>query len=531
MPESSIPPVPEARAIPRKQTRLSLVWLVPIVAALAGAWVAVTRIMNEGPKITIVFDSAEGLTAGKTEIHYNGVTVGTLKTIRLSDDHQSVVATAQMAPKTEGFLVDDTRFWVVRPRISGATVSGLGTLISGSYVGMEIGESKRQKRDFVALSTPPVVGGDVPGRFFVLKAGDLGSLDTGTPIFFRRLQVGEVAAYSLDKDGKAFTVRVFVQAPYDQYVTPSTRFWQASGVDMSLSANGLTVQTQSLLSILIGGIAFETPASGPLLSPAEAETRFQLFTDRAQAFAPVPVDPQHYLLVFDQSVHGLTVGAPVEFKGIRIGEVTAVRAQFDAQTSRFSVPVTVQLDPARFGVELQGITPGENVGAMHRRLVDAFVARGLRAQLQSGSLLTGSLMVVLDVFRDVPEVGVDWGQDPPRFPTVPGQIQAIEANVASIIKKLDKMPIDAIGDDVKKTLVGLDQTLAGARGTLEKLDGTLGKVDTTVGSANQLLQPDSLLGASLGTTLDEVNRAARSLRTLADYLERHPESLLRGKGK
>jgi paraquat-inducible protein B len=326
-------------------------------------------------------------------------------------------------------------------------------------------------------------------------------------------------------------VRVFVQAPYDQYVTPSTRFWQASGVDMSLSANGLTVQTQSLLSILIGGIAFETPATGPLLSPAEAETQFQLFTDRAQAFAPVPVNPQHYLLVFDQSVHGLTVGAPVEFKGIRIGEVTAVRAQFDEQTSRFSVPVTVQIDPARFGVKLLGITPEENVGAAHRRIIDAFVARGLRAQLQSGSLLTGSLMVVLDVFRDVPEVGVDWGQDPPRFPTVPGQIQAIEANVASIIKKVDSLPFGAIGDDVKKTLVGLDQTLAGARGTLEKLDGTLGKVDATVGSANQLLQPDSLLGASLGTTLEEVNRAARSLRTLADYLERHPESLLRGKGK
>ncbi len=527
MPEPATPP--EARAIPRKQTRLSLVWLVPIVAALAGVWVAVTRIMSEGPKITIVFDSAEGLTAGKTEIHYNGVTVGTLKTIRLSDDHESVVATAEMAPKTESLLVEDTRFWVVSPRISGATVSGLGTLISGSYIGMEIGASKRAKRDFVALANPPVVAGDVPGRFFVLKAPDLGSLDNGTPLFFRRLQVGEVAGYSLDKDGKAFTVRVFVQAPYDQYVTPSTRFWQASGIDMSLSASGLTLQTQSLLSILVGGVAFETPATGPVLSPAEAETQFTLFSDRAQAYKPVPVDPQRYLAVFDQSVHGLTVGAPVEFKGIRIGQVTAVRAQFDAQTSRFSVPVTIEVDPASLGVKVIGLTPEENVGATHRRMIDALVARGLRAQLQSGSLLTGSLMVVLDVFRDTAPAGMDWGQDPPQFPTVPGQIQALEANVASIIKKVDSMPLAAIGEDVKQTLVGLDQTLAGARGTLEKLDGTLGKVETTVGSANKLLQPDSLLGASLSTTLDEVNRAARSLRVLADELERHPETLLRGK--
>ncbi len=523
------PPVPEARAVSRSKTRLSAVWLVPIIAALAGAWVAVTRIMNEGPTITITFDSAEGLEAGKTEIHYNGVTVGTLKTIRLSDDHRSVVAIAQMAPKTEDLLVDNTNFWVVRPRISGATVSGLGTLISGSYVGMEIGSATRARREFVALTTPPVVAGDVPGRFFVLKAPDLGSLDTGTPLFFRRLQVGEVAAYSLDPDGKAFTVRVFVQAPFDQYVTKHTRFWQASGIDMSLSASGLSLQTQSLLSILIGGVAFETSTTGPVLSPAEAETQFPLFADRAQAFKPVPVDPQNYLVVFDQSVHGLTIGAPVEFKGIRIGEVTGVRAQFDAQTARFSVPITIQVDPASLGIRVLGLTAEENVGATHRRLIDALVSRGLRAQLQSGSLLTGSLLVALDVFPDARPAAVDWAQDPPLFPTVPGQIQAIEANVASIIKKLDTMPIEAIGDDVKKALVGLDQTLAGARGSLEKLDGTLGKVNTAVGSANQLLQPDSLLGTSLGTTLDEVNRAARALRLLADELERHPEVLLRGK--
>src|SRR5215468_1750606 len=245
--EGSAPTVPESRAVSRKQTRLSLVWIIPIVAAIAGAWVAVTRILAEGPKITIVFKSAEGLDAGKTQIHYNGVTVGTITAIRLSDDHRSVVATAQMAPKTEDFLVDDSDFWVVRPRISGATVSGLGTLISGAYVGMEIGTSKQAKREFTALATPPVVTGDVPGRFFVLKAPDLGSLDV---------------------DGKSLNVRVFVRAPYDQYVTPDTRFWQASGINMSLSASGLTVQTQSLLSILVGGVAFETPATGAVLAAA-----------------------------------------------------------------------------------------------------------------------------------------------------------------------------------------------------------------------------------------------------------------------
>src|SRR5712671_7348064 len=274
---------PDSRAVPKKQTRLSPVWLIPILAAALGVWVAVARIRSEGPKITIVFQSAQGLEAGKTKIQYKGVELGTVKTIRLSSDHMRVLATVQMAPRTEDFLVQDTKFWVVRPRISGANVTGLGTLISGAYIGVEIGSSKEDRREFVALETPPVVTGDIPGRFFILKTPDLGSLDSGTPIFFRRLQVGQVASYELDRDGKSLTVKAFVQTPYDQYVNPDTRFWHASGIDVSLSASGLHVQTESVMSILAGGVAFETPASDSPLPPAEANTAFTLFDERASA--------------------------------------------------------------------------------------------------------------------------------------------------------------------------------------------------------------------------------------------------------
>src|SRR5713101_5689065 len=324
--EPPLSSVPDSRTVPKRRMRLSLVWFIPIVAASVGAWVAVTRVLSEGPKITIVFHSAEGLEAGKTKIRYNGVDIGTVTTIRLSDDHQRVITTAQMAPKTEGFLAEDTKFWVVRPRISGANVTGLGTLVSGAYIGLEIGDSKEHKRDFVGLETPPVITGAVPGRLFVLKTPDLGSLDNGTPVFFRRLQVGQVSSYALDQDGKSLTVKVFVRAPYDQYVNPNTRFWHASGIDVSLSASGLKVQTQSVLSILIGGIAFETDATGPLLPPADANTVFTLYGDRAQAFEPAARNPQTYQLIFNQSVRGLAAGAPVEFRGIPIGEVADVRA-------------------------------------------------------------------------------------------------------------------------------------------------------------------------------------------------------------
>src|SRR5882757_5235592 len=289
MPDRDPPirPAPESRTVPKKSTRLSLVWLIPIAAALVGAWVAVTRVLSEGPKITIVMKSAEGLEAGKTKIHYNGVDIGTVTTVELSKDHKHVTMTAQMAPKTESFLVEDTKLWVVRPRISGANITGLGTLISGAYIGVEIGSSKEDRRDFVALEMPPVITGEV-GRFFILKTPDLGSLDSGTPIYFRRLQVGQVSSYALDHDGKNLTVKVFVQAPYDQYVNPNTRFWHASGIDVSLSASGLTVQTQSVLSILIGGIAFETAATASIMPAAEENTVFTLYANRAEAFNPPP---------------------------------------------------------------------------------------------------------------------------------------------------------------------------------------------------------------------------------------------------
>ena len=516
MPENQgVPYVPESRNVPGKRIRLSLVWIVPIVAAIAGVWVAVTRILAEGPKITIVFRSAEGLEAGKTKIHYNGVDVGTLTAIRLSDDHQRVIATAQMAPKTESFLVDDTKFWVVTPRIAGGTVSGLGTLLSGAYIGMEIGQAKEKRRDFVALAEPPVVTGDVPGRFFMLKTSTLGSLEYGTPIYFRRLQVGEVASYVLDDDGQGLTVKVFVKAPYDQYVTPNTRFWHASGIDLSLTASGLSVQTQSLVSILIGGIAFETPATGPVLPAAAADTVFTLYGDRNEAFQLPARDPQTFQLVFKQSVRGLTVGAPVEFHGIPIGHVVALDAQVDVKTFEFSVPVTVVVDATRFGVKVVELEPGADMATVRRKLLENFVAHGARAQLRSGSLLTGAMYVAIDFFPDASAVTMDWSRKPVEFPTVPGELEGIEAGITKIVKKLDTVPIQAIGDDLKKAIVHLDETLVSARGTFD--------------SATRLVAPDSTLDTELNTTLQELSRAARGLRVLADYLERHPEALVRGK--
>ena len=509
-----MPDVPVSKTIPKKRRRLPLVWIVPILAALLGAWVAFTKIMSEGPTITIVLESAEGLQAGKTKIHYAGVDIGTVETIRLSRDHQHAIATARMEPGTEGFLVDDTRLWVVRPRISGASVSGLGTLISGAYLGMEIGHSSKRRRHFTALGAPPIVAGDAPGRFFVLKTPNLGSLDVGTPIFFRRLEVGEVVSYVLDDDGAALTVKVFVKAPFDRFVTADTRFWHASGIDVSMSASGLSVQTQSLLSVLAGGIAFENASSDTALPAAESDTVFTLAKDRAEAFKPAARDPQTYMLVLHQSVRGLHPGAPVEFRGINIGEVVEVRGAFEQASFDFIVSVIIRMDPLRFGVGLD-LEKGTDLAAIRRQAIDALVARGARAQLRSGSLLTGALIVALDFFPGAAPAAVDWSSTPPVLPTQAGQLEVVEASLASLLKKLEQLPLQEIGNEVRTVLADLDRTLVSARGTL--------------GTADRVIAPNSALMTGLDGTLNEVNRAARALRVLADYLERHPESLLRGK--
>jgi len=504
--ESRSGQVPESTTL--KKTRLSLVWIVPIVAALIGVWVAAVTILNQGPKITIIFRTAEGLEAGKTKIRYNGVDIGTIRSIRLSKDHRRVVATAEMAPKTEDLLVEDTRFWAVTPRISGASVTGLGTLISGAYIGVEIGKSPEKKSEFIALDTPPVVTADVPGRFFVLKTTDLGSVDYGTPIYFRRLKVGEVASYELDKNGRTLTVKIFVYAPYDQYVTPATLFWQASGIDVSLTATGVSVETPSVLSLLVGGVAFETPASGPALPPAEANTEFTLYATRVQAYRPPPKNPHTYVLVFRQSVRGLAVGAPVEFLGVPIGQVEDIQAEADLKTLDHRILVTITVDPQRLGVNLYGPGAKQSEIAAYRRVIERMVANGFRAQLRTGSLLTGAQYVELGMFRDAPPAQMDWSQSPARLATVPGSLDGIEENIASIIKKLDKVQTVEISEDLRKTL---DST----RRTLD--------------SATTVMGPGSGLDQEIAKTLHEVSGAARSLRVLTDYLEQHPEALIKGK--
>jgi paraquat-inducible protein B len=537
---SELPDLPEAVPAPRRRWAPQLIWIIPIVAVLAGGWLAVKAILERGPTITISFQTGDGLEAGKTKIKYKDVDIGRVKEIALAEDRKRVVATAELDKDAADFLVEDTRFWAVRPRITAGGVSGLGTLLSGPYITVDPGRAREKRRAFVALDVPPVVTFEDPGREFVLRADTLGSHDVGVPVYFRRLPVGEVVARELDRDGKGVSIRVFVRAPFDQYVTANTRFWNASGIDVSLDAAGVRVQTESLVSILIGGIAFQTPPEAGVAPAADANAVFNLFQTREAAMKQPDLQVEHFVLVFKQSVRGLSVGAPVDFRGVTIGEVVKIGVEFDPKTFNFVQPVEIHLFPDRLRARSSdsgASLPVPQTAEARLRRAQIFAEKGFRAQIRTGNLLTGQSYVAVDFFPDAPKVKLDVTRRPLEFPTIPGQFEELEATVASILKKLDRVQYEQISGDVRKVLATLDQTLKSADVLVKRLDTettpelnrALEEGRRALKSADTALAAESPLQTDLRETLRELTRAAASIRVLADYLDRQPQSLLFGK--
>ncbi len=527
--------LPQARLEERRRWSPSLVWLIPVVAALIGGYLTVQAILSRGPTITIAFHNAEGLEAGKTRIKYRDVDIGEVTSVKVSEDRKSIIATAQISKEAEPYLTSDSRFWIVRPRIAGGSVSGLGTLLSGAYIGMDAGRSKTSSQRFTGLDVPPIITGDLPGRQFVLKSADLGSLDIGAPVYFRRVPVGQVVAYALDKSGQGLDLTVFINAPYDRFVVPDTRFWHASGVDLSISANGLKVNTQSLTAIALGGIAFESPSSGENAQPAAAGAVFGLAETRDVAMRTADHEVYPIRLKFQQSVRGLSVGAPVDFRGIVIGEVTAIGLEQDKARKDFNMLVDVRIFPSRLLAMSSNLDKDRSL--RQQLSLKQMVANGLRAQLRSGSLITGQLFVALDFFRDAKPAQLGHEQDMDVMPTIPGDLEELQAMMQRIARKLDKMPLESISAGLDQSVHELRAMLAATRQLMGNIDDkmlpqatqTLDKLQKTLDDTQQVLQANSPLQQDMRNAALEVSETARSVRALVDYLDRHPEALIRGK--
>ncbi len=542
--ESALP-----QAITIRRDRVSIVWLIPLVALIIGGWLALKTFAEQGPTIYIQFATAAGLQAGKTKVKFKDVDVGEVTSIDVSDDLKSVVVTAQLKHGAAAYLTRGTRFWVERPRVTASRVSGLDTLLSGPFIAIDPVAEGDAERRFVGLEEPPLFTTSEPGKRFQLRSPTLGSLNIGSPVYYRQIQVGQVVGNALDTDGRAVSIEVFVSAPHDRLVTRDTRFWNASGVDFSISANGIQVDTQSLLSVLIGGVSFDTPDTiDGVREPAVVNEIFHLYQGREEAHAKTYAHKERYLLFFQGSVNGLNVGAPVLLRGISIGAVLDVQLTFDPEDFEFQIPVLIEVEPERIGVR------GDRDRINQQGVVERLVANGLRGQLKSSSLLTGQLYVDLDFHPNAPAQPLGKHGDYAVLPTVPAPLDALTTKANSILDKLDALPIQQLGQDAAGALAGAnalisskelrgaiveaDAALAAFRQTAERLNTqiapelstALRDTSATLKSANAIVSENAPMYIEMQRMFQELSAAARSVRLLADYLERHPEALLKGKG-
>jgi paraquat-inducible protein B len=516
-----------------RERGFSPIWIIPIVALVIGLLLVYRVVSETGPTILISFETASGIEAGKTKVKFKEVDVGEVSHVDIDSDLAGVTVTVSMNKNAGRFMTDKTRFWVVRPQISAGNITGLGTLLSGNYIGMDPSIEGEKIRAFTGLERPPVIHSDEAGRDFKLRAKDLGGLNFGSPVYFRQIVVGNVVQYKSSDSGD-IELEVFIKTPYEKHVNAATRFWNASGFDITLNAEGLEIKTQSLVTIINGGIAFATVQGigEDAAQPVADGQVFDLYPSQTASRKKSYTEKQRVLFYFDDPVRGLLPGAPVELRGYKVGTVLDVSLEFDREKGSFRVPVLAELEPQRVK------TTGEP-GFQHT--FEQLVAKGLRASLQSGNIVFGKLLVSMDFHPDEPPAKADFSGRYPVIPTIRGTIGEIMADARALIEELRQA-----GDTINKFLSSaafedsvedLASTLAHVKSISAQIDQTNApQITTVLSSAEATLQEAQAMFAVNSTTRTEINRllqelaeAARSIRLLADYIEQHPESIIKGK--
>lgn len=569
-PNEALPAGAIPDAVVKKRRGIPLVWLVPVVAAAIGAWLWWNAVQETGPTIRIAFATADGLEPGKSKVKYNDIEIGEVGDIKITDDLSGVEVTATLAPWAEPHLLESSRFWVVRPRVGASGISGLGTLMSGVYIAFEPGRNGAPARRFEGLELPPIAPAEAPGLKITLDSDTLGSIAVSTPVYFRQIAVGQVERYRLT-DARRIEIDLYIEPEYATLVRKNTLFWNASGVDLSLDATGLKLAIESLDSLVTGGIAFETPEHQPYGDAAEAGSRFLLY-ERRPSKDDLPTETLPFVVYFFESTRGLSVGAPVEFRGTVLGTVSDVSLQYVLSSGDFRTRVEFEISQGRIQVI------GTDAGSMSDE-IQRLISLGLRARLGTGNLLTGSLLIDLDLHPET-EIALTDTDDPMM------QVPSIASTGENLAKTLQQLP-EIVADfrDITRALSELAHssemrdTLARARGAVEGLEklfhelgpiaadlrpavadlgpvvaeigptmtrvearvnSLLAEVESTTATARGLLaRADGAVAEVTAATpavrtrllsaLDELSSSLRAVRVLADYLERHPEALIQGK--
>ena len=544
-------------AVVRRRRRFSLIWLIPIVAGAIAVYLVITTLAERGPLIVVTFKTGSGISAQQTQVTHKAVSLGQVESVRLSDDMRQVRVHVRMNRQGATILTDHARFWVVRPRLSTGSISGLETLVSGAYIEVDPGEPGGQpKREFQGLDDPPGVRSDEPGRSFVLKASRLGSLGPGAPVFYRDVEVGEVLGYDLGDGLGLVTINVFVRDPFAKFVHENTHFWNASGVSVNFGSQGLHVEVESLAAVLSGGIAFETPHVYLHAPVSKSDATFPLYDSKGDADAAGFSKKIPFVTYFSSSVSGLSKGSQVQVFGIQIGTVTDVKLIMLPGHTGARARVAFELQPERVFAGND-----QEINSDPEQVTTSLVHQGMRAVLESSSLITGQKAVSLEFVPNAPDVAVTHEGEALVLPSQGGGIDNITASLSDIATKLDHIPFEEIGKNLNDALRSVAQTVSGpdVKNALHKLSDTLGDVQHLVRHADQGLTPvlqrlpqisaelqqavsraNAALGEggyggnsdfqrSIARVLDQVNDAARSIRLLVDFLDRHPEALIRGR--
>ena len=555
----SVPPPNIAHASVRRTRRVSAMWVIPLIAIAIGGWLAWDTLSKRGPTITLSFEDAEGLQAGQSQLKFKDIVLGTVKSLDLTPDHAHVLVTVETTRQAEPLLTDTTIFWVVKPRLFAGNIEGLSALASGSYIGMLPGPtSGKPLRQFVGHEDPPVLEANVPGRTFELKASRVGSISLGSPIFFRDLNVGTVLGWDVGDMVQSVTVHAFVRAPYDGYVTNETRFWDASGFSLKLGATGVEVQLESLRALLLGGIAFETPATATHATTNGESHIFPLFANRDAADAASYTRTIPLVAYFLGSVRGLGPGSEVTIHGLVVGHVTSVGLKYDPAKDAIVAPVGFEVQPERI------IGLGNKMVRTPAEMVDEVVRRGLRASLQSANLITGQQVVALDFVANAPAATVTMEGTNFVMPTTEsGSLAGIQTSASDLLAKVNSIPFDEIGRNLngilsaandaangaqmRQTVTDLAATITSAKSVINHLDSGMAptlkqlpeitaSLQKAIVNANQLIQSvnggygdNTKFNRDLERLLVQANDALSSIRSLADLLARDPSALIRGR--
>ncbi len=483
--------VAEVRHLPR----ISKVWFIPIVAVLIGSWMIYQTRANLGPLITIYFETAEGIDINKTSIKLRDITIGKVVDLQLNDEFDGIKITARLEKNTEKLLKVDTEFWVVKPRIGNGGISGLSTLLSGAYIELSPGVLKESKGDFVGLENPPVTALGTPGLYITLDSSSHSALAIGDPVIFRGIQVGRIEYVHFNVDERTVYYDTFIESPYDKLVTSNTRFWNISGLGFDLSADGIQVQVGSIETLMGGGVTFDVPENLPKGEIITERAFFTIYATKKDVLLKQFKNAQQFILLFSQSIRGLSPGAPVEYKGVRIGSV--VRTDIDYPDmgnlldKKTLIPILIEIEPARMG--LKDIP--EEVAKV-KSAVMQMIANGLHGFISSGSLLTGSKYIEIQYVSDtmVPEQIYSGYQ---VIPTAASELDNLLEKLDSILGTIDNLSLGTLIDNA-----------GGAMGEMKMAMENFSKVFVQVESILKRPESEHLI-SSLNQTLLSFDQLAK----------------------